>query len=70
MGPDRTQGWEMYEAWRRGERPVEVSLDQTLAWLSQALEVARAHGPIPEPSLEEKARRIRRLHEALRAIRT
>lgn len=66
---ERMQSWEQAEAWSRAQ-PVEVAeLDRLLAWVGTMLEIARAHGPIPEPDLAETAERVGRLHEALAHVR-
>lgn len=66
---ERERSWERAEAWRRAQ-PVEAAeLERLLAWVDTMLETARAHGPIPEPSVAEKAERVRTLHEALAHVR-
>lgn len=62
---ERAEGWEQYESWRRAQPSREVPLAEALAWAGAMLDLARSQGPIPEPSLDEKAERVRRLHMAL-----
>lgn len=64
----RAEGWRRYESWRRTQPVREQSLSSVLAWADAMLALALANGPIPEPSLEEKAERVRRLHERLAPI--
>lgn len=61
--------WAAYEDWRRGQPPAEAPLSEVLGWVDSMLDFARAQGPLPQPSLEEKAGRVARLHRALAGLR-
>lgn len=66
---DRILGrWSAYEGWRGSRRPEPEELDDLLDWVEGMLDLARATGPLAPVDLEEKERRLRRLHRALEVV--
>lgn len=65
----REEDWLTYEEWRQDRPLAESPLDDVLTWVDLMLRVARAGGPLPHPSLEERAARVLKLHRALQHIR-
>lgn len=65
----REQAWRAFHKWERSQPVPERPLGDLLAWLEEALRIARRAGALEEESPEEKATRIARLRHALAAIR-
>ena len=61
----RKAGFAYFREWELSQPVQDMSLEATLEWNRKTLEAAARVGPIAEPSLEDKADRVRRLHKAL-----
>jgi hypothetical protein len=66
----RREAWDAFAQWER-ENPEQIPpFGELVAWLGRALAIARAAGPLPEPSPEEKAARLALIRERLAALRS
>lgn len=66
----REEAWAAFHEWERKRLPTNRSLAELLAWLDEALRVARRAGHLTEETPDEKAARWARVREALASIRT
>lgn len=64
----RRDAWRMFAEWERANPERFPPFDELVAWLGRALAIARAAGPVPEPTPEDKAARLAGVRERLRTL--